>query len=48
MKQGALIFDKDSGRYDIRFGLNDYHGGLHCGNVLTCSHEANGSLPGLK
>ena len=30
MKQGALIFDKESGRYDIRFGLNDYHGGLHC------------------
>lgn len=34
MKQGALIFDKDSGRYDIRFGLNDYHGGLHCGECF--------------
>ncbi len=22
MKQGALIFDKESGRYNIRFGLN--------------------------
>ena len=31
MKQGALIFDKESGRYNIRFGLNDYYGGLHCG-----------------
>ena len=34
MKQGALIFDKESGRYDIRFGLNDYHGGLHCGECF--------------
>lgn len=33
MKQGALIYDKETGRYDIRFGLNDYYGGLHCG---TC------------
>ena len=29
MKQGALIFDKESGRYDIRFGLDDYNGGLN-------------------
>ena len=28
MKQGALIFDKESGRYNIRFGLNDYYGGF--------------------
>ncbi len=28
MKQGTLIFDKESGRYDIRFGLDDYNGGL--------------------
>ena len=34
MKQGALIFDKESGRYDIRFGLNDYNGGLHCGECF--------------
>lgn len=33
MKQGALIFVEQTGRYDIRFGLNDYFGGLHCG---TC------------
>lgn len=31
MRQGALVYDKDSGRYDIRFGLTDYYGGLHCG-----------------
>ena len=33
MKQGALIYDEPSGRYDIRFGVSDYYGGLHCG---TC------------
>lgn len=34
MKQGALIYDKDSGRYDIRFGLDDYNGDLHCGECF--------------
>ena len=34
MKQGALISDRDTGRFDIRFGLNDYHGGLHCGECF--------------
>lgn len=28
MKQGALIFDERSDRYDIRFDLADYYGGL--------------------
>lgn len=35
MKQGALIFDERTDRYDIRFGLGDYYGGLHCGDTLT-------------
>ena len=34
MKQGALIFDERSDRYDIRFDLADYYGGLHCGETL--------------
>ncbi|NCE64575.1 hypothetical protein D1159_08245 [Pseudoflavonifractor sp. 524-17] len=29
MKQGALIFDERTDRYDIRLGLADYYGGLH-------------------
>ena len=29
MKQGALIFDEQTDRYDIRFDLADYYGGLH-------------------
>ena len=34
MKQGALIFDETTDRYDIRFDLADYYGGLHCGECL--------------
>ena len=34
MKQGALIFDEYSDRYDIRFDLEDYYGGLHCGETF--------------
>ena len=29
MRQGALVYDEELARYDIRFGLTDYHGGLH-------------------
>ena len=28
MKQGALIFDEQADRYDIRFDLADYYGGV--------------------
>lgn len=41
MKQGALIYDPCLDRMDIRFGLNTYLGGLHCGecfDVWTGSH----------
>ncbi len=31
MKQGTLIFDELTDRYDIRFDIADYYGGLHCG-----------------
>lgn len=34
MKQGALIYNKKINRYDIRFGLTDYLGGLHCGTGM--------------
>ena len=34
MKQGALIFNEQTDRYDIRFDLADYYGGLHCGECL--------------
>lgn len=34
MRQGSLFFDRQSGRYDIRFDLTDYYGGLHCGECF--------------
>ena len=34
MKQGALVYDSRTGRYDIRFDLADYYGGLHCGECF--------------
>ena len=33
-KQGALIFDEQTDRYDIRVDLADYYGGLHCGETF--------------
>lgn len=34
MKEGALSYDVSSGRMDVRFGLEDYYGGLHCGTRM--------------
>lgn len=34
MKQGTLIYDEQDGRYNIRFDIADYHGGLHCGECF--------------
>ena len=31
---GALVFDERTDRYDIRFDLNSYYGGLHCGECF--------------
>ncbi len=42
MKQGALIFDKESGRYNIRFGLNDYYGGLPTKRPLLSQSRRQG------
>ena len=34
MREGVLIFDHEKERMDIRFGLLEYYGGLHCGDCL--------------
>ena len=34
IRQGALVYDEDQDRIDIRFGLDDYYGGLHCGETM--------------
>ena len=30
-RKGTLVYNVDDARYDIRFDLNEYYGGLHCG-----------------
>ena len=34
MKQGTLVYDHATDRYDIRFDLDRYYGGLHCGECF--------------
>ena len=34
LKRGALIFDEESDRYDIRFDVDKYYNGLHCGECF--------------
>ena len=34
MREGVLIYYHESDRMDIRFGLLDFYGGLHCGECL--------------
>lgn len=34
MRQGVLVPDLESGRIDIRFGLEEYYGGLHCWTTM--------------
>ena len=31
---GNLFYDEETGRYDIRFGLESFYGGLHCGECF--------------
>ena len=38
-REGALWYDMESGRYDIRFGLEEYYGGLHCGECFDVKVE---------
>ena len=34
MRQGVLIYDSRTERMDIRFGIEEYYGGLHCGETM--------------
>lgn len=34
MRTGSLIYDERSECMDIRFGLEEYYGGLHCGTGM--------------
>lgn len=35
IKEGILIYDLRQNRYDIKFGGNDFYGGLHCGTIFN-------------
>ena len=41
MRKGCLIYDEGSGRMDIRFGLEEYYGGLHCGEGMDVILDGN-------
>lgn len=43
-RQGVLVYDSKADRMDIRFGLLDYYGGLHCGTWKSWS-MGDGYLP---
>ena len=36
-RTGALIFDERTDRYDIRFDVSEYYGGVHCGDCFDVS-----------
>lgn len=40
MRQGVLIYDNNTDRMDIRFGPDDYYGGLHCGETMEVFVES--------
>ena len=44
-KQGVLIYDEGAVCYNIRFDLNDYYGGLHCGECLDAVSYTHLTLP---
>ena len=46
-RTGALVFDERTDRYDIRFDLNTYYGGLHCGECFDVFVRGKWKLPGL-
>jgi hypothetical protein len=38
-REGTMFYNAALNRFDIAYGISDYHGGLHCGecfDVLMC------------
>ena len=48
MKQGALIFDETTDRYDIRFDLADYYGGKWKPTRIEMNMEQEWYLVGVR
>ena len=38
-REGTLFYDTETGRYDIRFDLESFYGGLHCGECFDVRIE---------
>lgn len=38
-EEGVLVYDENSKRMDIRFGIEEYYGGLHCGECFDVKIE---------
>ena len=34
-REGVLVYNTEIQRFDIRFGLEEYYGGLHCGECFV-------------
>ena len=41
-RAGNLFYDAEIGRYDIRFDLERFYGGLHCGECFEVSSGIDG------
>lgn len=37
--EGILVYDAESSRYQVRYGLEHYSSGLHCGECLSVLGE---------
>ena len=48
MKQGTLVYDHATDRYDIRFDLDCYYGGLHCGECFDVMVGGKWNPPGSR
>jgi hypothetical protein len=40
-QEGVLVYNFESDRYDIRFSLEDFYGGLHCGECFDVNIGEN-------
>lgn len=47
-RQGALYFDREEERYNIRFGLEECYHGLYCGEGLEVLVGKDECVSGLK
>lgn len=42
MREGVLVICFETGRMDIRFSIDEYYGGPHCGTQLEALVDGNG------